>query len=261
MAKYKIWWQSSTQLGLLPGYKEAIESHAARILSPDFELEMHGVDSSSNLVQYSYFEMLNGRDMMENFFKAQEQGFDAIAIGCFADPCLQEAREALDIPVLGIAQTSMLWAQMYGAKAAIVSTDETSSTKKMAALIRNYGSEDFLLPLVNCEMSLEAMVKALTQPEEAMAQYRACCESAAAAGAEVIIPGCGLLAALSVQNNYSRVGDSGAIVLDAAGLLMKSAEAAITLHKLSGVMTSRNGKYRKPDNETIRSVREHYGLL
>ena len=44
MAKYKIWWQSSTQLDLLPGYKEAIEEHASHILSPDFELEMHGVD-------------------------------------------------------------------------------------------------------------------------------------------------------------------------------------------------------------------------
>ncbi len=261
MAKYKIWWQSSTQLDLLPGYKEAIEHHASSVLSPEFELEMHGVDSSSNLVQYSYFEMLNGRDMMQNFFIAQEQGFDAIAIGCFADPCLQEAREVLDIPVLGIAQTSLLCAQMLGAKASVVTTDETSSTKKMATLIRAYGCEDFLLPLTNCFMSLDAMVKALTEPEDAMAQYRTACEEAAAAGAEVIIPGCGLLAALSVQNRYSKVGDTGAVVLDVVGILMKAAEAAITLKKVSGMTISRNGKYRKPDDETILRVRRHYGLL
>ena len=261
MAKYKIWWQSSTQLDLLPGYKEAIEEHASHILSPDFELEMHGVETSSNLVQYSYFELLNGRDMMENFFRAQEQGFDAIAIGCFSDPCLREAREALDIPVVSIAQNAMLWAKLYGDSASIITTDEVVTTKKFAALVREYGCGDFLLPFTKCYMTLEEMASALVEPEAAMARYQAACAEAVAAGAEVIIPGCGLLAALSARTHYHQVGDTGAVILDVAGALMKTAEAAVTLHRVSGMMTSRNGTYRKPDNQVIWQVREHYGLL
>ena len=118
--QYKIWWQSSTKIDLLSGYKEAVEAHAKKILGDQFLVEMHGVETSPNATQWSYFEMLNSRDMMENFFRAQEEGFDCIAIGCFSDPCLQEAREALDIPVVSIAENAIAWARMYGASACIV---------------------------------------------------------------------------------------------------------------------------------------------
>lgn len=258
--QYKIWWQSSTKIDLLPGYKEAVEAHAKKILGDQFLVEMHGVETSPNATQWSYFEMLNSRDMMENFFRAQEEGFDCIAIGCFSDPCLQEAREALDIPVVSIAENAIAWARMYGASACIVTTDEVITTKKLAALIKEYGAENFA-KVERCLMSLETMAKALSEPEDAMKAYSAVCEQAAREGAEVIIPGCGLLSVLSTQNHYCQVGDTGAIVLDVTGALMKMAEAAIILRERSGLMTSRRGKYRKPDDAQIERVRRSYGLI
>lgn len=75
------------------------------------------------------------------------------------------------------------------------------------------------------------------------------------------MPGCGLLAALTAQSRYCQVGDTGTVVLDVVGALMKSAEAAIVLHKETGLMTSRRGKYRKPNDEFIRKVRQNYGLI
>ncbi len=260
MAKHRIWWQSSVQLNVLPGYKEAIEAHSRRILGPDFEVEMHGVESSPNDTKWRYIEMMNGRDMMENFFRAQEEGFDCIAIGCFLDSCLQEAREVLDIPVLGIAETGIMWAKLYGGSASIVSVEDVTSTKKFAELLREYDAENFI-KFDLCEMSLEAMGKALYAPEQPMEDFKKVCEKNAAEGVEVIIPGCGLLAALAAQEGYSKVGDTGTIVLDIAGALMKQAEAAIVLKEKSGLMTSRRGKYRQPNAEFIKKVRQNYGLI
>ncbi|MBQ9823132.1 MAG: hypothetical protein IJM63_01425 [Solobacterium sp.] len=258
--KYKIWWQSSVQLDVLPGYKEAVEAHAQKILGDDFYVEMHGVETSPNATQWTYFEMLNGRDMMENFFRAQEEGFDCIAIGCFADSCLQEAREVLDIPVLGIAETGIMWAKLYGGSASIVSVEDVTATKKFAMLLREYGAEDFI-KFDMCEMSLAEMGEALLKPEKYLKNFMEISERLAAEGVEVIIPGCGLLAALAAQEQFCKVGDTGTIVLDIVGALMKTAEAAIILREKSGLMTSRRGKYRKPDDALIQRVRKNYGLI
>lgn len=48
--------------------------------------------------------------------QAAERGYDALAIDCFLDPALQEAREVAPIPVVGLGETSMLAACMYGHK-------------------------------------------------------------------------------------------------------------------------------------------------
>ncbi|MCR5230248.1 MAG: aspartate/glutamate racemase family protein [Solobacterium sp.] len=260
MAKYKIWWQSSVQLDVLPGYKEAIEEHARKILGDDFYVEMHGVETSPNVTSWQWVEMLNGRDMMENFFRAQEEGFDCIAIGCFADCCLQEAREVLDIPVLGIAETGIMWAKLYGGNATIVSVEDVTTPKRFAMLLREYGAENFINFDI-CEMTLEEMGEALSKPEKYIRNFQEVCERNAKAGREVILPGCGLLAALAAKEQYSQVGNTGTIVLDIVGALLKTAEAAVILHERSGLMTSRRGKYRKPSDEFIRKVRKGYGLI
>ncbi len=261
MAKKRIWWQSSTRLEVLPGYKEAIEEHAKIILSDNYEVEMHGVECSANMDKWHYCELLNSREIMENFIYAQDQGFDCIAIGCFNDPCITEAREILDIPVVGISETSFMWAKMLGTSGAVISIDDIASQKKMSDNIRRYGYSDFMLPIIDCPMTLDAMIKALSDPEEAMIQYRAACDKAVEMGAEVIIPGCGLLAVLSAKFNFTKVGDTGVTILDGVGALMKMAEAAIVLHEVMGITPSRKGQYKQPDRETVDFIRKCYGIL
>ena len=57
MGTYRILWQSSTPISGLPAYAEAIRKHAKRILGPDFQLDIRGVDTGSldlhmNYIQY-----------------------------------------------------------------------------------------------------------------------------------------------------------------------------------------------------------------
>jgi hypothetical protein len=49
MRKYKILWQSSTAIAEFPEYKNAIEAHAKKILSPNFEIEVRGVQKGPRI--------------------------------------------------------------------------------------------------------------------------------------------------------------------------------------------------------------------
>lgn len=260
MAKYKIWWQSSTVLGGLPGYKEAVEGHARKVLGSDFELEMHGVPYGTNELQYLYFERLNNQQVMENLFQAQKKGFDAIALGCFLDPCMQEAREVLDIPVVGMAENSMMWAGMYGRTASIVTYDPILASKRFTDLVHAYGYEKRVTSLTSFEVSLEALSRAFVEPAEALKEFSVACQRAVEQGAEVILPGCGLLNALAMQNKFNTVGNTGAVVLDVSGALMKTAEGAIVLQKQCGIKMSRSSFYKAPPKEMVDSVRKIYKL-
>lgn len=256
MAKYKIWWQSSTAIDGFPDYKKAIEEHGKKMFNPDFEIEVHGVPKGTNDLGFMSFEFLNNQIIMNNLFEAVEKGFDAIALGCFLDPVLQEAREVIDIPILGMAETAMLWGCMYGKRSSIVTYDPIAAKKKLPQLIYQYGFSERMAPVFNFELSLEALGTAFKDPKNTLELFSAACHRAVEQGAEVILPGCGLLNLVAVQNNLNQVGETGVPIMDVSGALMKTAEAAVILQKKSGLNISRSGFYKTPGKEIAESVRK-----
>ena len=48
--------------------------------------------------------------ILEEVKKAEDEGYDGVFISCIGDPGLKAAREAADIPVVGAAETSLLFA-------------------------------------------------------------------------------------------------------------------------------------------------------
>src|SRR3954449_12414782 len=51
---------------------------------------------------------------------ARDRGYDAVVIACFSDPGLDAAREATDIPVVGIQESGMHLAAQLGDRFAIL---------------------------------------------------------------------------------------------------------------------------------------------
>lgn len=78
------------------------------------------IDFPDGPIDLEYYEddlkaaalMLDHRDILASY--------DAISIACFYDPGLRELREALTIPVVGIAQASMSLANLLGHKFSII---------------------------------------------------------------------------------------------------------------------------------------------
>ena len=57
---------------------------------------------------------------VEEAIRAEEQGFDAVVLGCLDEPGVTEAKEVLGIPVVGEAESSMHYASLVGRKFSFV---------------------------------------------------------------------------------------------------------------------------------------------
>src|SRR6185369_6146970 len=60
---------------------------------------------------------------VDNGLAAQESGFDAYVMGHFQDPGLYELRSALDIPVIGTGEATLLAASQLGRRLGLVTLD------------------------------------------------------------------------------------------------------------------------------------------
>ncbi|MGD8986367.1 MAG: hypothetical protein PVI53_20240, partial [Desulfobacteraceae bacterium] len=88
--------------------------------------------------------------------------------------------------------------------------------------------------------------------------FKSAIQRAVDKGAEVILPGCGILNLLSVENDLTSVGN--ATILDVSGVLMKTLETMIILKEKSGIGVSRNGLYASPSREQIEAAKKTYGV-
>lgn len=244
----KILVQSSTNVINSPAYVEGIVNHAKNVLSSDFEVEVVGVDSPySSEAHYMAYEFLNNQHILKNAVDAEKSGYAAMALHCFLDPVLDETRELVDIPVVGMAETAMLTSLMYGKKFAIVTYNSQLAKKSYSNLIQKYGLINQAIETEFFEVSLEDLSKAFHEPQPIIDKFEAACKNVIQKGAEVILPGCGLLNLICVQNNINQE-KIGATVLDVTGMLLKMTETQIILKEISGTSVSRAGYYERPKN-------------
>jgi Asp/Glu/hydantoin racemase len=74
---------------------------------------------------------------------AQEQGFDAVAMGCLMEPGVAAAREMLRIPVIGEAQAAMHMAAIVAPRFSIVGPEGGANATERD-LARRYGFAEHL---------------------------------------------------------------------------------------------------------------------
>lgn len=258
MSKYKILWQSSTAVSGLPAYSAAIKTHAEKILGPDVELTIRGVDAGTMDLHFLYFQSMNDQNVLNSILKASAEGYDGVAVGCFLDSGVQQAREITDMPVVGMAEMGMLFACMYGKKFSIVTYVRQMVEKRYDELIRAYSLQGRAAPMQYFDISLDALANSFDNPGPVIDAFTKASQKAIDQGAEVILPGCGLLNLISVQNGLNKVGR--ATVLDVSGALMKTLEAMIVLRKECGVAVSRQGLYESPTKDQIEAAKRIYGM-
>src|SRR5262249_24621 len=87
-ADRRLWWQSSTPIALLDGYRNTLAVHLAGVKRPETEIHINGVDDGSMDLHYNAVVAINTYGpggVLNKVIQASEQGYDAVAIGCFLD--------------------------------------------------------------------------------------------------------------------------------------------------------------------------------
>lgn len=250
----------------MPIYSATLDEHARRILSEGTSVEVHGLRMGTyangvapiDAIKHRYLEFLNESQICEAALAAEREGFDALAIGCFFDPALRLARSIVDIPVVSLAESCMLIASSVGRKFGLVTlcVEETGNLYDLASL---YGISERLAGAVGVspaidEFSLEGDIK---ESLEIIANFKLACLIVIEAGAEVIIPGDGVMNEFLVRNNVTEV--AGVPVLDSIGVLFHHAEMMVKLRRSTGLNVSRSHFYAKPPMEMMLAARSFAG--
>ncbi len=262
----RIWHQSFTVLGDLPGYEDAMRAHAAKVLRPDTEVVFHGQapgtypsDYPGDDIGYGYTFWIHGNQWIAAGRAAQAQGFDAFAMCTLPNPMLRETRSILDIPVIGMGETCFHLATMFGRRFAVMLFID-----RMIPLyqeqIRSYGLADRCAGVVASGLRFQDVLAGYTDPTAVIAAFtEAARRVIKETDADVIVPGEVPLNLLLARNGINRVDDVP--ILDGLSSTLKMAETMVDLQRATGISHSRHGWFNSvPSQARLDQVAAFYGV-
>lgn len=252
----RIWWQSFTVLDRIPDYRQALDAHIRSVARPDVQVDLHGMPSEAyggfnptEFVSRAALAAHYALDFMANARQAELEGYDTFAIAHLPDLALRECRSLVDIPVVAMGEVAMRTACYLGDRFAVVCfiADAISLYERN---IDDYGLRPKAGPTLAMDLAFDDLVKAFQEPQQIADRFLRVAEQAIAAGADVIIPGEGVLAECLHLVGLSRLGDVP--ILDTTAALIKACESLADLRRLSGVYVNRRGFFfARPRGELL----------
>jgi len=99
---------------------EVTEKIARKYASQGTEIVCVHTQKGPESIENQYDDAFAVPGVLEEVGKAEEEGYDGVLISCFGDPGLKPARELANIPVVGTAESSMLFASALGQRFSII---------------------------------------------------------------------------------------------------------------------------------------------
>jgi allantoin racemase len=147
--------------------------------------------------------------------QAQDEGYDAMILGCFGDPGLDGFRELLAVPMVGPFEASVHAACQLGHRFGVVTVLD-SIVAPLHKLARIAGLDSRVAAITAVD------VPVLELGGHSVDAVREGCERVLAAGADTIVLGCMSMAFLGVAEQLSE--ELGVPVINPARTALKTAE-------------------------------------
>lgn len=220
-------------------FDERLKRTFASVKRDDVEVTVIHLDKGPPHLEYKSYEPLILVETLEKVVEAERNGYDAVVIGCFDDPGLQEARELVSIPVIGPCETCMHIACMLGHKFSIVSVKKRAlaRTEDHASV---YSLERKLASIRFINIGVLEMQREPEKTHEAI--LREANKAIEEDGAEVIILGC------TVETGFmgQLIRELKVPVVDASVVSFKFAEMLADMKKKLGLSHSKIYGYKSP---------------
>lgn len=227
----------------MSAYDEVFADMAREFKCPETEVHIASLNPESvapemNNLEYRAYESLIVADTVKAARQAARSGFDAMAIGCFYDPALLDAREISgDTAIVGPCQASITAALTVANNFSII-IGRTKWEDQMKQAVHEYGYGAKLASFETAGLRVEEFHRdpAETRRRLQLAAVRAVEESKA----ESIILGCTLEVGFYVelQEFLRRRFSANVPVIDCSIAALKAAESA-ALQKRIGWTNSR----------------------
>ena len=251
-SKYRIWFQGATDRVHMAPYISKVEAHLKNILEPEFEASFHTTTPPATTT-HAITEFRIARNLIRNAVEAERQGYAAMAITHFQDAGLMEVKSVVDIPVLGLGETTLFHACTLGRKLGLVTINPVFIPWHEEQVIR-YGLEQRVVGVRAVDATVKDFIDAFAS-EEALGRlhplWEKQCKTLLDAGADVIVPAGGLPMMLFGGSEMD-----GAPVVNGITVIAKSAEMAVKLRKHGAGVVSRRSNLVKPPDKALREFLE-----
>ncbi len=222
-----------------------------KIKRPDTEVSFHVMPLGPCIPGFGGFayqgmRFLNDREILRAMSRAQSEGYDAVFVADWFDCALRAARQILSIPVVGVAEASMVQASMMGLRFAVVTADPRY-VAEMTELIRLYGMSSRAIesrPVRAVRLNEQEFLGCISSDIDSLIQaFTASAKEAIAEGADTIISGCGLMASFLSRAGIKEI--MGVPVIDPIFAGLKMAELLVDLKKAGLPAVSRRGYFEE----------------
>jgi Asp/Glu/hydantoin racemase len=109
----RVWYQSFTDPHVDAPYFARLSDFVRTVAGAGFTVHPAGIRPGDRHL-HPITEFRCAAQVIANALAAQERGFAAFVMGHFQEPALREARAAVDIPVIGLGEATMLHALTSG---------------------------------------------------------------------------------------------------------------------------------------------------
>jgi len=252
----KIWYQSYVDAEHGQSYWDFLGKHLEKIVDPGTQVDIKGITPHDSYA-HPIVEFRCAREVICNAVTAEREGYDAFVVGHFQDAGLYEARSVVDIPVVGLGESSMLHACQLGQRTGIVTINPRYISWFNHQIVK-YGlgqrvtgvhamtfQPGQIMDAFGSDEKLATVAKLFEEQAEPLVEN----------GVDVLIPGGGIPMLLFSQIQQHAV--KGAPVINGIPIVVKSAEMAVKLKATTGLSTSRVSDFVKPPPEVIEEFLTH----
>jgi allantoin racemase len=247
----RLWYQSFVDPEEQRPYMDRLRAHLASIAGRGFDCEVFGISPPDRYL-HPLSEFRCAAQVIRNAITAEQKGYSAFVIGHFQEPGLHECKASVGIPVVGLGESTMLYACTLGRKIGLVTINPIFVPWHEDQIVR-YGLRERVTSVRALDTSVSDYMRAFEDTkayEEVREQFRRQAASLVDSGAEIIIPAGGLPMLLFAHEKDFTVG--GARVLNGINVATKTAEMAVELARLDGTSVSRASWFSKAPPEAIR---------
>ena len=253
--RHRIWVQGATDRVHMAPYLARLEPHLQASVDPGFSIEFHTTTPPATTT-HALTEFRIARAVIRGAIEAEKRGYDAVTVNHFQDAGLAEAKSAVDIPVLGLGETTLLHACTLGRKLGLVTISPSFVPWHEDQVIR-YGLGQRVVGVRAVDATVGDFMDAFASKRGYRALYPKFEREVGIlldAGADVIVPAGGLPMMLFGAEHGATMG--GAPVLNGVTVLVKAAEMAIKLRRMAGISVSRRSNFARPPKQALREFLE-----
>lgn len=190
---------------------------------PGTEVSVIDVPEGPASIESSYEELLAVPASLKGIRQAEQDGFDAVIIGCFGDPGLEAARELCQIPVIGPGEASMLQAASLGHRFAVITV--------LSNVIAAQEQQAYRAGVINklaCVVSADIPVLSLMKDRQATLKrmIEVGADAIKRDRADVLVLGCMTMSFLGVAQDLSKT--LHVPVVNAGRTALKAAETLVS---------------------------------